>query len=764
MAPTDSVESKPIPRRVSRKAARYHCLHVIDMTKIQRVQVLAFFLVLLAPLAARAATYYVAPTGSDTAAGTLDAPFASWAQAQTAAAAGDTVYFRGGTYKYTDATSTCSSTSATVDSVVLSKSGTSGNMINYWAYQGETPVFDFSGVTDMSKYNCRHVGVRIEGDYLYLKGLEITGTLQLNSDNHESWGLYVMGGSNNTFELLNSHHNMGPGFFIQEGGGNTFLNCDSHENEDTLTSNGDGQSADGFGCHPDKAGDTGNIFHGCRAWWNSDDGWDFIKSQEACTVEYSWSWYHGYKPDALSGGKPVALAAGNGNGFKGGGYDMPPADVPNPIPQHILRFNVSFFNKAAGFYANHSPNSAYFYNNTGYSNNPDFNMLGVGSDDTSSISVGFLRNNLAFGGTLTSNMNLGGLIDDQYNSWDSNMGITVANADFQSVAFAPPASCPAVYSAGGTVCVLPTDTTSFAGMASARQADGSLPVLPFLRLAAGSPEIDKGTTAGLPQPYPAYVGAAPDLGAFEYGASTATAGTSGGTGGAGGGGVGGSGGSTATGGVSGGRGGAASGGTAGGSGGARIGGATGGSGGAVVGGTGGVNSGGTAIAGAPGTGGISVGSGGSRTGGISGGPGGGGGGSAAGGAGGTGIGGTGAVAGGRTGAAGAPGTGGASGGSGSTENTSGGSGGGNTGGETGGAVATSGAGGSPAGSGGSEASGSGGETTTSGSSRASSASSGSSGGCSCRTGGGKAGGDFAAALTMLSLLVAGVRRRRKRAG
>jgi MYXO-CTERM domain-containing protein len=734
------------------------------MTKIQRVQVVAIFLVLLAPLATQAATYYVSPTGSDTAAGTLAAPFASWAQAQTAAAAGDTVYFRGGTYKYTDATSTCSSTSATVDSVVLSKSGTSGNMINYWAYQGETPVFDFSGVTDMSKYNCRHVGVRIEGDYLYLKGLEITGTLQLNSDNHESWGLYVMGGSNNTFELLNSHHNMGPGFFIQEGGGNTFLNCDSHENEDTLTSNGDGQSADGFGCHPDKAGDTGNIFHGCRAWWNSDDGWDFIKSQEACTVEYSWSWYHGYKPDALSGGQPVSLPAGNGNGFKGGGYDMPPNSVPAVIPQHILRFNVAFYNKDAGFYANHSPNNAYFYNDTGFMNHPDFNMLGVGSDDTSSISVGFLRNNLAFGGTLTSNMNLGGLIDDQYNSWDSNMGITVANADFQSVAFAPPASCPAVYSAGGTVCVPPTDTTSFAGMASARQADGSLPVLPFLRLAAGSPEIDKGTTAGLPQPYPAYVGAAPDLGAFEYGASTATAGTSGGTGGAGGGGVGGSGGSTATGGVSGGRGGAASGGTAGGSGGARIGGATGGSGGAVVGGTGGVNSGGTAIAGAPGTGGISVGSGGSRTGGISGGPGGGGGGSAAGGAGGTGIGGTGAVAGGRTGAAGAPGTGGASGGSGSTENTSGGSGGGNTGGETGGAVATSGAGGSPAGSGGSEASGSGGETTTSGSSRASSASSGSSGGCSCRTGGGKAGGDFAAALTMLSLLVAGVRRRRKRAG
>jgi hypothetical protein len=42
------------------------------------------------------ATYYVAPNGSDAAgvAGTEAAPFASWARAQTAAAAGDTVYFR----------------------------------------------------------------------------------------------------------------------------------------------------------------------------------------------------------------------------------------------------------------------------------------------------------------------------------------------------------------------------------------------------------------------------------------------------------------------------------------------------------------------------------------------------------------------------------------------------------------------------------------------------------------------------------------------
>ena len=60
----------------------------------------ACLLVLLAPVGlssmAIAATYYVAPTGSDTAAGTMAAPFATVGRAQTAAVAGDTVLIRGG--------------------------------------------------------------------------------------------------------------------------------------------------------------------------------------------------------------------------------------------------------------------------------------------------------------------------------------------------------------------------------------------------------------------------------------------------------------------------------------------------------------------------------------------------------------------------------------------------------------------------------------------------------------------------------------------
>src|SRR5262249_15122423 len=159
----------------------------------------------------------------------------------------------------------------------------------------------------------------------------------------------------------------------------------------------------GFGCHPNRAGDTGNVFRGCRAWWNTDDGWDFINAAEACTVEHSWAWYNGYKPDALNNGQPVSLSSGNGNGFKGGGYGLPPADVPAKVPQHALRSNLALFNKAAGFYANHSPNSPIFYNNTGYKNSVNFNLLGVGSDGSTEISVGLLRNNLAFAGTATSN-------------------------------------------------------------------------------------------------------------------------------------------------------------------------------------------------------------------------------------------------------------------------------------------------------------------------------------------------------------------------
>ncbi|MFG1667859.1 hypothetical protein [Streptomyces sp. Y7] len=72
--------------------------------------------------------------------------------------------------------------------------------------------------------------------------------------------------------------------------------------------------------------------------------------------------------------------------------------------------------------------------------------------------------------------------DASCNSW--NLGITLSDAQFQGV--------------------------STSGWDAARQADGSLPALPHLRLAASSTLINKGVNVGLP-----YLGSAPDLGAFE---------------------------------------------------------------------------------------------------------------------------------------------------------------------------------------------------------------------------------------------------------
>src|SRR6266511_5100456 len=71
---------------------------------------------------AAGSTYYVAPTGSDSAAGTQAAPWASIAHAQAVVQPGDAVYLRGGTYAYTHANRSCASQTDRVDAITLNKS------------------------------------------------------------------------------------------------------------------------------------------------------------------------------------------------------------------------------------------------------------------------------------------------------------------------------------------------------------------------------------------------------------------------------------------------------------------------------------------------------------------------------------------------------------------------------------------------------------------------------------------------------------------
>jgi hypothetical protein len=396
----------------------------------------------------QAATYYVAPGGNDSAAGSIEAPWQTIAKAQASVVAGDTAYFRGGTYQYTAAVNACASMTDTVSAITLNKDGAAGNPIKYWAYPGEVPVFDFSRMTN----NCRIKGFNIVANYLHLKGLEMTGVQQHpdNFRNHESWGIWIRG-SNNIFEMLNTHHHMGPGLFLKDGANNLVLNVDSHHNYDPMTSNGAGQSADGFGAHVG-ANQPGNVFRGCRAWANTDDGFDLIKAESPILIENSWAWSHGYIP-----GTKTALPAGNGNGFKIGGFG---GGWHANAPVHTVRFSVAFDNKANGFYANHHPVASEFLNNTSVNNGVDFNMLGV-DEKGAPISLGKLRNNIAFGGKLTSNVDG---VDAAHNSW--NLPTPVSAADFQSV--------------------------STVGWNAPRLPDGSLPPLPHFRPANGGGLVDKG--------------------------------------------------------------------------------------------------------------------------------------------------------------------------------------------------------------------------------------------------------------------------------
>ena len=107
-----------------------------------------------------AAEYYVSPTGSDSNAGTQASPFATVQKANNSAAAGDTIWMRGGTY-------------STTGQVTLSKSGTSDtNRTKIWAYAGEVPILDFSNYGAASSAS-DNPAIVVTGSWMHLKGLEI---------------------------------------------------------------------------------------------------------------------------------------------------------------------------------------------------------------------------------------------------------------------------------------------------------------------------------------------------------------------------------------------------------------------------------------------------------------------------------------------------------------------------------------------------------------------------------------------------------------
>lgn len=421
--------------------------------------------------------YFVAPDGSDDNPGTIEEPFASLQKAQQLANAGDTVYIRGGLYQPTEADISRVVSGLFASITYLNKSGTEGNPIKYWAYPGEKPTFNFSNIKPAGN---RVVGIYVEGNYLHLKGIEMTGIQTTITEHTESYCIYSRG-SNNIYEEIVMHDNVGTGLRHFSGGGNLFLNCDAYNNWDNVSEDRLGSNNDGFGCHPSE-GVPVNVFKGCRAWFNSDDGFDIIRADESVVFDSCWAFYNGFSSAFQS--------LGDGNGFKAGGFAFDSEDrLPAIIPRHTLRFCIAVRNKANGFYANHHLGGNDWFNNSAYNNGAsDFNMLNrpTRENNTNIDGPGYghvLKNNMAFAQFGNGTAHIANATNTQEtNTW--TLGINVNANDFQSV--------------------------EMNQLTKPRNGDGSLPDISFLYPAAGSNIINAGVDIGYP-----FIGSAPDLGAWE---------------------------------------------------------------------------------------------------------------------------------------------------------------------------------------------------------------------------------------------------------
>jgi len=235
------------------------------------------------------------------------------------------------------------------------------------------------------------------------------------------------------------------------------INCDAYRNFDGAYKKGG--MADGFASKQTQG--AGNRFVWCRAWENSDDGYDTYDSPEAVILEDCWAFRNGVNVWNFTG------FAGNGNGFKIGGNDK--------LQNNKVTRCIVFGQPQKGFDQNNNTGGLTIYNSLSYANGTNFALNG----SISSGQAHDLKNNISLSGTVSI-----ANATEKNNTWNS--GFSVTATDFESI------------------------DTSLARVQ--RNPDGTLPESKLFRLKPTSALVDAGVTAGLP-----YTGKAPDLGPFEYG-------------------------------------------------------------------------------------------------------------------------------------------------------------------------------------------------------------------------------------------------------
>ncbi len=331
------------------------------------IRILPLALLAIAP-AASAKTYYVSPSGK--AANSGDSPkkaLATLAQAQALVAPGDSVIILPGTYHVKQSEMMAPNYQKIYAvAFVLDKSGTAQKPISYIGIpdaEGNRPVFDFSDV----KPDARITGFLLRGSYLHIKNIETVGMQVTQTAHTQSENFRILNASYNKLENIAAHDGMGIGFYlIKKCAHNYFINCDAYNNYDTVSENGKGGNSDGFGCHPGTTDSEDNVFIGCRAWYNSDDGYDLINAQAPVKFLYCIAYKNGL---AVINGEDKKIA--DGNGFKCGGYGMGKRDTRNKFetaPMHLAQNCISAHNRASGFYANHHLGGLHFDHCSAYRN------------------------------------------------------------------------------------------------------------------------------------------------------------------------------------------------------------------------------------------------------------------------------------------------------------------------------------------------------------------------------------------------------------
>lgn len=338
-----------------------------------------------------------------------------------------------------------------------------------------------------------------------------------------------------TFLNLKLHHCGGMGLILSGYCEGTLIkNCDAYYNYDPYTDGKRGDAADGFRYSPSESSVTGQgvKFIGCRAWKNSDDGWDLFGTEHQVIIENCWAFKNGY--DQIN---DPSTFSGDGSGFKLGPntywhpedhwlpYDVDgngiiiwdedtngdgileyeyiiDEDYSDNIPSHIVRDCIAIGN-VVGFNSNNSFRKQYWYNNLAFRNigknssladveknyviyrqndpaveAPELYTSLVDWNESNNQFV--LRNNINVRNNTYLNYNRFDLCDNSNNSWE---GETIpytelaTDEDFADLDFNEDIS----------VCLTQLEQAE-------RNSDGSLPQLDFLNLVYDSDLIDRGVT------------------------------------------------------------------------------------------------------------------------------------------------------------------------------------------------------------------------------------------------------------------------------